>query len=38
MHTTVEVLKLEDIKRLAELLAIFICQLDSQFEEDLRCF
>ena len=38
MHTTVEVLKLEDIKRLAELLSIFISQLDSQFQEDLKCF
>jgi putative aminopeptidase FrvX len=38
MHTTVEVLKLEDIKRLAELLSIFISQLDSQFREDLKCF
>jgi len=38
MHTTVEVLKLEDIKRLAELLSIFISQLDPQFQEDLRCF
>lgn len=38
MHTTVETLKLEDIKRLAELLSIFISQLDSQFLEDLKCF
>jgi putative aminopeptidase FrvX len=38
MHTTVEVLKLEDMKRLAELLSIFISQLDSEFQEDLRCF
>jgi putative aminopeptidase FrvX len=38
MHTTVEVLKLEDIKRLAELLSVFISQLDSQFQEDLKCF
>jgi putative aminopeptidase FrvX len=38
MHTTVEVLKLEDIKRLAELLSIFISQLDSRFREDLKCF
>lgn len=38
MHTTVEVLKLEDVKRLAELLSIFISQLDSKFQEDLKCF
>ena len=38
MHTTVETLKLGDIKRLAELLSIFISQLDSQFLEDLKCF
>ena len=38
MHTTVEVLKLDDIKRLAELLSIFISRLDSQFKEDLKCF
>jgi len=38
MHTTVETLKLEDIKRLAELLSIFISQLDSPFLEDLKCF
>ena len=38
MHTTVEVLKLEDIKRLAELLSVFISQLNSQFQEDLTCF
>ena len=38
MHTTVEVLKLDDIKRLAELLSVFISQLDSKFLEDLRCF
>ncbi len=38
MHTTVETLKLEDIKRLAELLSIFISQLDSKFLEDLKCF
>lgn len=38
MHTTVELLKLEDIKRLAELLSIFISQLDSQFQEELKCF
>ena len=38
MHTTVEVLKLEDVKRLAELLSIFISELDAQFQEDLKCF
>jgi len=38
MHTTVEMLKLEDIKRLAELLSIFISELDTQFEESLKCF
>ena len=38
MHSTVEVLKLEDIKRLAELLSVFISQLDSKFQEDLKCF
>jgi len=38
MHTTVEILKLEDIKRLAELLSIFISELDTQFEENLKCF
>lgn len=38
MHTTVEVLKLDDIKRLAELLSIFISVLDSKFLEELRCF
>jgi len=38
MHTTVEMLKLEDIKRLAELLSIFISELDTPFEESLKCF
>ncbi len=38
MHTTVEVVKLEDIKRLAELLSVFISELDSKFQEDLKCF
>jgi len=38
MHSTVEVLKLDDIKRLAELLCVFISQLDSKFQEDLKCF
>lgn len=38
MHSTVEVLKLEDVKRLAELLCVFISQLDSKFQEDLKCF
>jgi len=38
MHSTVEVLKLEDVKRLAELLSVFISQLDSKFQEDLKCF
>jgi len=38
MHTTVEMLKMDDIKRSAELLSVFISRLDSQFREDLRCF
>jgi endoglucanase len=38
MHTTVEVLKLKDVERLAELLSIFISRLDMQFQEDLKCF
>ena len=38
MHSTVEVLKLDDVKRLAELLCVFISQLDSKFQEDLKCF
>ena len=38
MHTTVEVAHLNDIKRLAELLSVFISQLDSKFQEDLKCF
>lgn len=38
MHSTVEVLKLDDIKKLAELLCVFISQLDSEFQEDLKCF
>lgn len=38
MHTTVEMLKLEDVKRLAELLCVFISQLDSEFQEGLKCF
>jgi len=37
MHTTVEMLKLEDVKRLGELLSVFISQLDTQFQEDLKC-
>ena len=38
MHSTVETLKLEDVKRCAELLSIFISRLDSKFQEDLKCF
>ncbi len=38
MHTTVEMLKLKDVERLAELLSVFISQLDSKFQEDLKCF
>ena len=38
MHSTVEVLKLNDIKRLAELLCVFTSQLDPKFQEDLKCF
>ncbi len=38
MHTTVEMLKLDDIKRSAELLSIFISRLDSKFQEDIKCF
>lgn len=37
MHTTVETLKLDDIKRAAELLSIFIMRLDSKFLEELKC-
>ena len=38
MHTTVELLHPNDIKRLGELLSVFISQLDSKFQEDLKCF
>ena len=38
MHSTVETLKLDDVKRCAELLSIFISRLDSKFQEDLKCF
>ncbi|MBD3184569.1 M20/M25/M40 family metallo-hydrolase [Candidatus Poribacteria bacterium] len=38
MHSTVELLKLVDIKNLAELLSVFISELDSAFLEDLKCF
>lgn len=37
MHSTVETLKLDDIKRCAELLNIFIARLDSKFQEELKC-
>jgi putative aminopeptidase FrvX len=38
MHSTVETLKLDDVKRCAELLSVFISKLDSKFQEDLKCF
>ena len=38
MHSTVEVLRLKDVERLAELLCVFIARLDSKFQEDLKCF
>ena len=37
MHSTVETLKLDDVKRCAELLSIFIARLDSKFQEELKC-
>lgn len=38
MHSTVETLKLDDVKRCAELLCVFISELDSKFQEELKCF
>lgn len=38
MHSTVEMLKLDDVKRCAELLSVFISRLDQKFQEELKCF
>jgi len=38
MHSTVEMLKLDDVKRCAELLCVFISKLDQKFQEELKCF
>jgi len=38
MHTSVETLDLNDIKKGGRLLANFISQVDSEFVEGLRCF
>ncbi len=38
MHSTVETLKLDDVKRCAELLCVFISKLDQKFQEELKCF
>ncbi|HHY46728.1 MAG TPA: M42 family metallopeptidase [Firmicutes bacterium] len=38
MHTSVETVSLEDIKRGGQLLASFIARVDHEFLEGLRCF
>lgn len=38
MHTPVETLDYDDVKRTGRLLAVFIAELESEFVEGLRCF
>ncbi|NMB45106.1 MAG: M42 family metallopeptidase [Firmicutes bacterium] len=38
MHTPVETLEWSDLEAAARLLAMFICSIDSEFVEGLRCF
>lgn len=38
MHTTVETLCLEDVKRCGRLIALFISSLSKEFMEELSCF
>jgi len=38
MHTPVETLDYEDVRKTARLLAKFISELDQEFVEGLKCF
>lgn len=38
MHTSVEMLSLDDIKRSGQLLAQFVARIDSDFVEGLKCY
>ncbi len=38
MHTPIETLDYEDVKRTGRLMAMFIAGIDNEFVEGLRCF